>query len=58
MHIFPLFIRVGRKQNLQKSEVLANYSNTGFKMNVCSSGVSMQSGTHGKVGNVRPFIII
>jgi len=49
MHIFPLIIRVGRKQKLQKSEVLANYSNTGFKMNVCGSGVSMQSGAHGKV---------
>jgi len=50
MHIsFPLFIRVGKKQNLQKCEVLANYSNTGFKMNVYGSGVSMQSGAHGKV---------
>ena len=36
-HFFPLFIRVGRKQNLQKSEFFANYSHTGFEMNVCGS---------------------
>jgi len=47
---------VGRKQNLQQSEVLANYSNTGFIMNLGGSGVSMQSGAHGKVEMCVPSV--